>query len=105
MATPTPGEQPEKPQRVATGAPPEILDRGPIGERLIAASPVELSAPQWAQFARFRDLLLGWNERVNLTAITDPDAVEHTLFLNTLRMIPAIFGYMSLGRYVVSTRG
>jgi 16S rRNA (guanine527-N7)-methyltransferase len=90
VATATSGDQPEKQQRVATGAPPEILDRGPIGERLIAASPVDLTASQWERFARFRDLLLGWNERVNLTAITDPAAVEQTLFLDALRMVPAI---------------
>jgi 16S rRNA (guanine527-N7)-methyltransferase len=34
--------------------------------------------------------LLGWNERVNLTAITDPLAVEQMLFLDALRMVPAL---------------
>ncbi len=84
------GDRPPRQQRVATGAPPEIIDRGPVSAGLISASPIELSAAQWGLFARFRDLLLGWNERVNLTAITEPDAVERLLFLDALRMAPAI---------------
>ncbi|CAN5463942.1 16S rRNA (guanine(527)-N(7))-methyltransferase RsmG [soil metagenome] len=84
------GARPEKQQRVATGTPPVFIDRGPIADDVITASPVELSSSQWTQLARFRDLLLGWNERVNLTAITDPADVERLLFLDALRMVPAI---------------
>lgn len=90
MVTAESGARPEKHQRVATGAPPEIIDRGPVSSELIANAPVELSDAQWAQLARFRDLLLGWNERVNLTAITDPHNVEQLLFLDALRMVPTI---------------
>ena len=90
MATANSGARPAKPQRVATGAPPAIVDRGPIGDYLKISSPVALSDAQWAQLARFRDLLLGWNERVNLTAITDAADVERLLFLDALRMVPAI---------------
>jgi 16S rRNA (guanine527-N7)-methyltransferase len=102
VATANAGDRPEKPQRVATGAPPVIVDRGPVGERLIAASPVALSDAQRRQLARFRDLLLGWNERVNLTAITDPDSVEQLLFLDALRMVPAI--RESLGEITIAAQ-
>jgi len=39
---------------------------------------------------RFRDLLLDWNTRFNLTAISDPDAVERVLLLDAVRMTPAL---------------
>lgn len=90
MVTAESGARPEKQQRVATGTPPEIIARGPISAAVIEDSPIELSGAQWDQLARFRDLLLGWNERVNLTAITDPADVERLLFLDALRMVPAI---------------
>lgn len=81
-----PGGEP----RVATGAPPEFVDRGPLGQTLLAASPVDLSDVQQRQLAQYRDLLLGWNERINLTAVSDPAEVETWLLLDALRMAPAI---------------
>lgn len=81
---------PDNERRVASGPAPVIVAHGPLSDELIAASPTPLSERQREQLARFRDLLLGWNERVNLTAITDPAAVERTLFLDALRMAPAI---------------
>lgn len=90
MATARYGAQPEPRQRVATGSPPDIIDRGPVSTELVSASPIQLSEAQWQQLASFRDLLLGWNERVNLTAIDDPADVERLLFLDALRMVPAI---------------
>ncbi|HEU0114243.1 MAG TPA: 16S rRNA (guanine(527)-N(7))-methyltransferase RsmG, partial [Thermomicrobiales bacterium] len=41
---------------------------------------------------RYRDLLLGWNRRFNLTAVTDPIEVERRLFLDSLRLVPTIDG-------------
>lgn len=43
-----------------------------------------LDAAQLAQFASLRELLLDWNTRVNLTAITDPDEVVTRHFLDSL---------------------
>lgn len=77
-------------RRVATGTPPEFTDRGPLGEALITASPIELDDQQCALLARYRDLLLGWNERINLTAVTDPREVEDILLLDALLMAPPI---------------
>jgi 16S rRNA (guanine527-N7)-methyltransferase len=75
-----------------------MLDRhGPKARAQLAlladsalAEGITLSAAQLDQFARYRDLLLAWNERFNLTAITDPVDVERRLFLDGLRLVPAI---------------
>ena len=51
---------------------------------------VTLSEHQQAQLARYRDLLLTWNDRFNLTAIREPDQVEQRLLLDALEMLPEI---------------
>jgi 16S rRNA (guanine527-N7)-methyltransferase len=45
---------------------------------------ISLDAGQIAQFQRLRTLLLEWNTRINLTAITDPAEVETRHFLDSL---------------------
>ena len=45
---------------------------------------IALDAGQIEQFERLRALLLDWNSRVNLTAITDPAEVETRHFLDSL---------------------
>ncbi|MDQ3695045.1 MAG: 16S rRNA (guanine(527)-N(7))-methyltransferase RsmG [Chloroflexota bacterium] len=54
------------------------------------ANGVPLSADQLAQFATYRRVLLEWNARFNLTAITDPDEIERRLFLDALLLVPLI---------------
>ncbi|HEU5432895.1 MAG TPA: 16S rRNA (guanine(527)-N(7))-methyltransferase RsmG [Thermomicrobiales bacterium] len=54
------------------------------------AEGLSLTIAQFAQFARYRELLLDWNARFNLTAVTDPIEVERRLFLDGLRLAPAI---------------
>jgi 16S rRNA (guanine527-N7)-methyltransferase len=49
-----------------------------------------LTPDQQAQVATYRELLLEWNQRFNLTAITDPELVERRLFFDAWRMLPAI---------------
>ncbi|HEV2107194.1 MAG TPA: 16S rRNA (guanine(527)-N(7))-methyltransferase RsmG [Thermomicrobiales bacterium] len=51
---------------------------------------LSLSADRWEQVARYRDLLLEWNDRFNLTAITEPAGVERRLILDALRMLPIL---------------
>lgn len=51
---------------------------------------VSLTRSQQEKLAHYRDLLLAWNDRFNLTAIRDPVQVEERLFLDALRMLPAI---------------
>src|SRR5919202_2369017 len=49
-----------------------------------AALGLPLGAAQLAAFARYRDELLAWNARVNLTRIVEPAAVETRHFLDSL---------------------
>ena len=51
---------------------------------------VDLDAAQLARFRRYGELLLEWNERMNLTAITDPARVQTLHFLDALTLVPAI---------------
>jgi 16S rRNA (guanine527-N7)-methyltransferase len=50
-----------------------------------AAWGIPLSPPQLDQFATYAAELRGWNERVNLTAITDPAEIGTRHFLDSLR--------------------
>jgi 16S rRNA (guanine527-N7)-methyltransferase len=49
-----------------------------------AALGLPLSAAQRAAFVRYRERLLAWNRRVNLTAIVEPAEVETRHFLDSL---------------------
>ncbi|MCI0575640.1 MAG: 16S rRNA (guanine(527)-N(7))-methyltransferase RsmG [Chloroflexi bacterium] len=49
-----------------------------------AAWGLELTAGQLAHFARYQELLLAWNERLNLTAITGPADIQVRHFLDSL---------------------
>ncbi len=59
---------------------------------LSGARPVglELTPAQLQQFAQYRELLLDWNQRINLTAITDPQDVLTRHFLDSLACLFAI---------------
>jgi 16S rRNA (guanine527-N7)-methyltransferase len=54
---------------------------------------VQLDHTQVAAFDRYRELLLDWNTRVNLTAITDPDEVETLHFVDSLAALPGLAPY------------
>lgn len=62
--------------------------------RALAEGAARLGMPldthQLAQFAHLRDLLLDWNMRVNLTAITDPAEVVSKHFLDSLTCVLAL---------------
>ena len=51
---------------------------------------LSLDATQVERFARFRELLLDWNTRANLTAITDPAEVARLHFLDSLACLLAL---------------
>jgi 16S rRNA (guanine527-N7)-methyltransferase len=55
-----------------------------------AALGLALDVAQVERFARYRALLLDWNTRVNLTAITDPDEVVTRHFLDSLTCVLAL---------------
>src|SRR5579863_4110838 len=48
---------------------------------------ITLNDEQVAAFTRYRELLLDWNQRINLTAITDPEEVETRHFLDSLSVV------------------
>jgi 16S rRNA (guanine527-N7)-methyltransferase len=49
-----------------------------------------LPATERQQLRDFRNLLLRWNQRFNLTAVTDPGEVDQRLIGDALRMLPAV---------------
>jgi 16S rRNA (guanine527-N7)-methyltransferase len=51
---------------------------------------LNLLPAQAAAFDTFTEELLAWNERTNLTAITDPDQVEIRHYLDSLALVPAL---------------
>ena len=56
---------------------------------------LDLSAGQLERFSRFTSLLLEWNQRVNLTGITDPAEIALKHFLDSLtlaRVVPDFDG-------------
>jgi 16S rRNA (guanine527-N7)-methyltransferase len=55
-----------------------------------AALGLLLTIGQLETFGRYRELLLEWNERINLTAITDPAAIVTYHFLDSLACLLAV---------------
>ena len=51
---------------------------------------VSLSEKQRQQFDRYMDLLLNWNEKMNLTAIRDPEGVVIRHFADSLSLFSAV---------------
>lgn len=51
---------------------------------------LDLSAEQVGQFQRYYDLLIEWNQRMNLTAIEDYEGVQTKHFLDCLVGVPLI---------------
>ena len=49
---------------------------------------IEISQKQAKQFYKYMELLLEWNEKMNLTAITDPEEVILKHFIDSLTIIP-----------------
>ena len=48
---------------------------------------IEISAVQAEQFRLFYEELIAWNKRVNLTAITEPQAAQSRHFLDSLSIL------------------
>lgn len=53
---------------------------------------LEVSAEAITGLLRFRDELFKWNQKVNLTAITDPKEVLEKHFLDSLAVLPEVAG-------------
>jgi 16S rRNA (guanine527-N7)-methyltransferase len=77
------------------GAPPAPVGGAPFADLSLLmagtrALDIALDAGQLDRFRRYGELLLEWNERMNLTAITDPARVQALHFLDALALAPAI---------------
>lgn len=59
-------------------------------DRASPLAPPALRPLASVQLAAYRDLLLDWNTRFNLTAISDPGEVDRRLIGDALAMLPAI---------------
>jgi len=53
---------------------------------------IELSDTQLEQFLELTDLLIRWNKKINLTSITKPDAVITKHILDSLSLLPHVYG-------------
>ena len=51
---------------------------------------LHLTPEQLGLFLLYRDILLDWNQRTNLTAVTGPSQVERLLFLDSLTIVSAL---------------
>ena len=67
----------------------------PLTELAYAAG-LEISPEQAGHFETYRTLLLEWNARTNLTAITDPEEVDRRLFLDSMLLLPALDSALQL---------
>ena len=63
----------------------------PILHRGAAELGLELSEDQLERFEKYHHLLVDWNTRFNLTAVTDYDAVQTIHFLDSLTILRARF--------------
>lgn len=57
---------------------------------LAEAEGILLSEEMLGQFDRYAELLVEWNEKINLTAITDPEGILVKHFLDSLLLLNAI---------------
>lgn len=54
----------------------------------------EIDAATAFRLGRYRDLLLQWNQRFNLTAVTEPVAVDRRLVGDALRLLPLLDAFV-----------
>jgi len=63
---------------------------------LLSDYDISLSSEQYRQLDIYAQMLVDWNERMNLTAITDPAEMEIKHFL-TLRFVTGFINVCHLG--------
>lgn len=59
-------------------------------QELAQAEKIDLSQLQLEKFQRYLELLLTWNEKINLTAITEPEEVVIKHFLDSLLLLNTV---------------
>lgn len=62
-------------------------------ERLASELGLTLDAVALNQFRLYADLLLDWNQRMNLTRVTDAEEIQIKLFADALALAPSILRY------------
>lgn len=73
---------------------PKITDQMQLLSKMaLEECQLELTADQINNFIRYTSLLLEWNEKINLTAITDPEEIVVKHFLDSLVFVPWINQY------------
>ncbi len=77
----------DSPEPLPRLAPAEFAER--LQQRADAAG-VPLDSGQALAFCHYRDLLLEWNARFNLTAITDDEGILMRHFVDALTVVPAL---------------
>jgi len=75
----------------------------PLIEQAAALFDVTLSAEQAEQCEIYARELAAWNEKVNLTAITEPEAVRVRHFLDSLSIVKAVKPYAGMRLIDVGT--
>ena len=70
--------------------PPTLINVDRLVQHARGLFGLELSPKQQRAFSLLAVELLAWNERANLTAITDPDQIEVRHFLDSLSVIKAV---------------
>jgi 16S rRNA (guanine527-N7)-methyltransferase len=75
----------------------QLLTDSGSRDQATAALVAGLTSGQLGQLGRYRDLLLEWNARFNLTAIKEPKAIERLLVLGAVRMLPALDAFLGKG--------
>lgn len=61
-----------------------------LAEQAAALFKVQLTPEQIGQFERYASELAAWNEKMNLTAITDPEGVQVRHFLDSLSVAQSV---------------
>jgi 16S rRNA (guanine527-N7)-methyltransferase len=60
----------------------------------VVAALGEIDAGARERLAVYRDELLVWNQRFNLTAVTEPEGVDRRLIGDSLRLLPVVDGFV-----------
>ncbi len=58
------------------------------------SSLIEIYRQHQGSFERYQSLLLKWNEKINLTAITDPKEILDKHFFDSLALLPALSDWL-----------
>ncbi len=64
-------------------------------ERLAGELGLSLDAVMLDRFRRYADLLLEWNQRMNLTRVTNPEEIQIKLFADALALAPYVLRYQA----------